>query len=159
MDAATFIAAVGLVTTLLGAAGAPLLANRQAAKHAERAELRSERLKLYAEMSLSMHASSYFLAWLTEPYRLQDFAGVAVARPARELTGRVLLLAPTAIVEAWQALWVVSDSFDWYINQELESRDHYGAQTVGDDPQVVRMQAAIDRVQALLRMAAGADEL
>lgn len=165
MDTTVVVAVAGLVTTAAGTFGAPFLTMKQAAKHTERAaekaaalqrqtlrdaELRTARMQLYVDLSEWVQYQLGHMLWLTEEYRTHGFVA---DYSAKNLTGRVELLAAFEVRNRYRDLMVVLDVLEWQVRENADDHDTYGPKMSAEDVQVINFRDALEQLQVSARAA------
>jgi hypothetical protein len=140
----------GIIGTLLGGIGGPLLLAKQTARNERAARIWDMKLALYQEATVWAQVRSAVLDRLVDPDSTGGGTLPEIEHPDA-ISARMVHLAAEPVQLAWKAL--IDDNATLAYNlSENNSYDEHGVfRSLPTDPDVIRMREAIARLSAATR--------
>ncbi|MFC7245170.1 hypothetical protein ACFQO7_22060 [Catellatospora aurea] len=139
------LALAGLVTTLLGALGAPWVQARVAARREHAARMRDRRMNLYERAFELSDQYEEWIHWLCQPPWYMSRPTVAGDDELQKLTARMRLAAAKDVWAAWSQFREAALSLDLALQHDpaYEDLDEHNEGLSASDPYIAAVQVAI----------------
>lgn len=152
----TAIAIAGILGTLLGAVGGPLILAERQARHERAARNNDMLIALYIKAIAHTETREGWINWLCNEYRTGDGPHLPEVEHQALVTAQMRLLAPKPVLDAWLHMQLAKEHLLHVMRTEYETNQDDGRPHVEIDfPDVEQAMKTIATFRQVVRQAMG----